>query len=137
MSSEKAENFEGAQRSIEASILVVDDEPSVRQVMRSILSSDGHNVVLASDGGEAIRLLQQRRFDLVFTDLTMPGISGWEVVASVKRLRGDIPVIVFTGWAAGLDDAEVERRGANGIVHKPFDMAELLDLVSRIMGDTR
>ena len=94
-------------------------------------------MVLASDGGEAICLLQQGRFDIVFTDLTMPGISGWEVATSVKRLSGHISVIVVTGWASGIDDAEVERRGADGIVRKPFDMEELLDLVARLMERTR
>ena len=112
---------------------MVDDEPLVGEVISTILASHGHNVVLASDGAEAVSLLRQRRFDIVFTDLTMPGISGWDVVTSVKRISRDIPVVVVSGWGAGIDTAEVERRGADGIIHKPFDMKELLDLVARMI----
>ena len=133
----EVENFDGGQSYLKANILVVDDEPMVREAMRTILSTHGPHVVLASDGGEAIGLLQQGRFDIVFTDLTMPGISGWEVTTSAKRLFSDMPVIVVTGWASGLDDAEVERRGADGIVRKPFDMYELLDLVARMVDHDR
>ena len=128
---------EGAQRSTKATVLVVEDEPMIREAMRSILSTRGHSVVLASDGEEAIRLLQRRRFDIVFTDLSMLGISGWEVVTSAKRLHKDLPVIVLTGWAAGIDNAEAERRGADGFVHKPFDMEDLLDLVATMTMPTR
>ena len=87
-------------------------------------------MVVASDAVEAIRL-QRRRYDIVFMDWSMPGISGWEVATSAKRLHKDMPEIVVTGWTAGIDNVEAYRRGADGIVYKPFDMEDLVAAMTR------
>ena len=100
-----------------------------------MLSLDGHQVTLAADGDEGIALFRQGDYDIVFTDLGMPGLSGWNVARALKDHRSDVPVFMVTGWGAGLDQSEIDRHGVDGVIAKPFDMEELLELVRRQMED--
>jgi DNA-binding NtrC family response regulator len=106
-------------------VLVVDDEPSIRKVLQAHLARDGYAVEAASDGGDAINRLEKEPFDLVITDLKMPGVGGLELLAYVRQNHPGLPLIVIT--AHGTVDSAVEalKLGAYDYITKPFDLTEL------------
>jgi len=114
-----------------ARILVVDDEPHILEAIAEVLKLDGHTVVACPDGGAALRSLQSERFDLVLTDLGMPGIGGWDVIQAVKERWLETPVGLITGWSDSLDPVEVKRRGVDFVVPKPFRMRDIRDAIGR------
>ena len=113
----------------EATILVIEDEDDVRSLLADILAEGGHHVVTASNGSQGIEMFKENDFDLVFTDLGMPGVSGWQVAETIKTINDKIPVAVITGWNVELDKAEMKERGVNLIAHKPFEVDQILNLV--------
>jgi DNA-binding NtrC family response regulator len=83
-------------------ILIVDDEEAIREVAGAILASAGYRVLTAPDGNAALRLLLAERIDLLFTDIIMPGMSGYELALAAKRIRPELRVLytsAFPGWA--------------------------------------
>jgi CheY-like chemotaxis protein len=115
-------------------ILVIDDELEIAEVVKDALATEGHKVETALTGTEGVRLAAKIRYDLVFTDLGMPDMSGWEVAERIKSERPDVPVVLVTGWGASLDQAEVERAGISAVVHKPFEIDELIRTAARVLG---
>jgi CheY-like chemotaxis protein len=113
-------------------ILVADDEPMVREVIRLYLVEDGHAVETADDGGEALRKFQDGVFDLVLTDRAMPELSGDQLAMEVKALRPDVPVLLLTGFG-DLMNAEGEKPpGVDAVVAKPFTMSSLRNAVAEV-----
>jgi two-component system KDP operon response regulator KdpE len=109
----------------DTTILVVDDEPQIRRVLRSTLSSSGYDVVEAKNGQEAIQLLLQERPDLILLDANMPVMDGLEACSKL-RLSFDGPIIMLTVRNAELDKVRALDAGADDYVVKPFSMNELL-----------
>ena len=118
-----------------ATILVIEDEPRIRETLADMLHVGGHEVTLAEDGEQGIARFEEGEFDIVFTDLGMPGLSGWDVVKAIKQRRSDVPVVMVTGWGVGIDQDELKRNRVDEVLPKPFDMDELLNLIRKIMGD--
>ena len=116
-----------------ARILVIEDEKDVRELLRDILTDAGHNVVMASDGSEGIEVFKKKNFDLVFTDLGMPGMSGWEVTEKIKSINDKVPAALITGWNVKLDESEMNDCRINFVVQKPFKMEQILNLVQEGM----
>lgn len=116
-----------------ARILVIDDDNAVRDVLADILRTGGHHVVAAANGSEGLELFKQNELDLVFTDLGMPGMNGWEVAQGIKLLSPTTPVGLITGWGSSLDDSKVKEKGVDLIVSKPFRYNQVLDLVAEAM----
>jgi PAS domain S-box-containing protein len=116
-----------------ARILVIDDDNAVRDVLADILRTGDHHVVSAANGPEGLELFKRAEFDLVFTDLGMPGMNGWEVAQGIKSLRPGTPVGLITGWGASLDEARIKDRGVDLIVSKPFRYNQVLELVAEVM----
>lgn len=114
-------------------ILVIDDETSIAQLLEDALTGVGHTVEIAVSGREGVELAKVSEFDLVMTDLGMPDMSGWEVASTIRRERPDVPIVLVTGWGTTLSTDEVERCGINAVVHKPFEIQELLDTASRVL----
>ena len=116
-----------------ARVLVVDDEPSIRTVLKAHLTRDGFDVAVASDGAEAVAALGATPYDLVISDLKMPGMSGLELLAWCIREQPGLPVILIT--AHGTIDAAVEalKLGAQDFITKPFDLDELKHSVEKAL----
>ncbi|MBI3741468.1 MAG: response regulator [Chloroflexi bacterium] len=112
-----------------ANILIVDDEPTIRDVVAKFLAFRGHHVVVASSGAEGLTRFKENKFDLVVTDLGMPGMSGWEVAREIKKIKPKVLVVLMTGWSADLDSRKVKESGVDRVVHKPFEVDDVLDLV--------
>ncbi len=105
--------------------LVVDDEQPVLEVLGDILTTGGHSVVLVSDGAEAIRHFKAEPFDLVFIDLAMPGVNGWQVARAVKDLAPSVPVLLVTGWGVELSPEELRGKGIDAVLPKPVKFEEI------------
>jgi len=117
----------------QARILVIDDEDSVRDVLSRILKTKGHQVVVASNGEEGIERFRSELFDLVFTDLGMPKLSGWDVGKTIKGINPKVPVAMITGWGVELDREKLSESGIDLVVSKPFNFDQVIRLVSEAM----
>lgn len=109
----------------DARILVVDDEPQIRRVMRTTLVPRGYVVSDARSGEEALEKLRDERFDLVLLDMNMPGMGGMEA-CRVIRSQSDIPIVILSIRNAEKDKVEALDAGADDYVTKPFSTPELL-----------
>lgn len=116
-----------------ARILAVDDEPLVLDSFRKILVLAGFSVDTVESGPEALGLVQRHDYDLVFTDLKMPGMDGVAVVKAVKHLRPDVDVAVITGYATIESAVETMQHGALDYVQKPFTEDELVAFARRLL----
>ncbi|MCI0669385.1 MAG: response regulator [Myxococcaceae bacterium] len=119
-------------------ILVVEDAPQIRQLMRLHLEREGHQVLEASDGREAIAWLERERPDLVCLDLMLPTVSGYQVCEFIQRstaLRG-VPVLVVSARTQPVDRAHAEDVGASAYLIKPFTRAAFLEHVRALLPDT-
>ena len=116
-----------------ARILVIDDEDSVRKILYQMLKAKGYQVVVASNGQEGIERFQEEPFDLVFTDLGMPKMSGWEVGRALKGINPKVPVALITGWGVELNKDKMKESGIDLVVSKPFNFDQVVRLVSEAM----
>jgi two-component system response regulator PilR (NtrC family) len=106
-------------------ILVVDDEPSMREMLRIVLRRDGYDVVVAENGREAVNRLQAEPFDLLLSDIRMPDLSGVDVLRAAKEINRDIVAFMMTAFASTDSAVEAMRLGALDYFTKPFSMDEL------------
>lgn len=116
-----------------AKILVIDDEEPVRDVLSRMLRAKGHYVEVASDGDEGIEQFKQQPFDLVFTDLGMPKLSGWEVGKALKALNPKVPVAMITGWGMELNKEKMSESGIDLIISKPFNFDQVTKLINEAL----
>ena len=101
-------------------VLVVDDDPAVRKSIDRVLTSKGYAVITAENGEEALRKLNEEKYDLVYTDIRMPGMSGLEVAEQVKAQRPWTPVVIITGYGTEAAETRAKAAGVSSFVHKPL-----------------
>ncbi len=116
-----------------ASILVVDDERGILDVLEFELRHLGHDVTVAANGSKGIEELRRTEFDVVISDVRMPGASGLEVLRATKELWPETEVLITTGYAELEAAVACVRGGAFDFVHKPFDVDSLLAIVARAL----
>lgn len=118
-----------------ARILAVDDSPSMRQIVGMTLQSAGHEVVVASDGDEALEFARREPVDLVITDVNMPNMDGITLVRELRRLETYrfTPLLVLTTEASADKKFEGKSAGATGWVVKPFNPDRLLATVAKVL----
>ena len=113
-------------------LLVVDDEDFVRELLRDILEGEQCNVCVAENGNEALSFFREMEFDGVFTDVGMPGMSGWELAREIRQLNSRIPIAVITGWGEAVGSNEQKAAGVDWVVAKPFTADRISELVRDI-----
>ena len=113
-------------RTRQARILVVDDEPNVRLLLAREIGDRGHEVVAVSDGAQAMEEMGRGNFDVVLTDIRMPGMDGMALTAWIKRTRPDTNVIVMTGYGSLETANRAVRPGAFDYLQKPFRQIDLV-----------
>jgi two-component system, NtrC family, response regulator PilR len=116
-----------------AAILVVDDELSMRQFLKILLEKEGYTVTTAAEGGEALALATQHPFDLVISDIRMPGMSGLELLAQLKQAKADIGVIMITAFASPDDAVAAMKNGAFDYITKPFNVDEIKSVIRAVL----
>lgn len=114
-------------------ILVADDDPTVREVLRLILDLEGHEVLVAADGPETIERLHRSQVDIVLLDLAMPGLDGLEVCRRIKRLDVPPAVVVISAMDTREDERAARSAGADAYIRKPFSPAALVTLVEHLV----
>ena len=114
------------------SILVVDDEPPMRKLLSSNLKASGFDVRTAADGSEALKLIDEHRFDLLLLDVGIPGPTGMQVLETVRR-DTELPVLIVSGRGRERDKVEALNLGADDYLSKPFGVAELLARVNALL----
>lgn len=116
-----------------AKVLIVDDSSLARRTLRKMFEELGHTVEEASDGAQALERYYIHRHDLVMLDMVMDGMYGLEVLAKLRELNPEVPVIVATADIQSSTREQVMAAGATAMVNKPISKKELLEAVSRIL----
>jgi signal transduction histidine kinase/ActR/RegA family two-component response regulator len=114
------------------SILVVDDEEGVRELLRDLVESEGCRVRMAASGRDALSLFGTQQFDAIFTDVGMPGMSGWELANAIRERNEKIPIAVITGWGEAVGSDEQREAQVDWVVTKPFRAERISELVREI-----
>lgn len=116
-------------------ILVVDDEPSIRDLLAKTLALAEYEVDVAPDGRAALERMRQEGYDLLIADLKMPGIDGLSVIREAKRYKADLPVIIITGYSTESAAIEAVNLGVSGYLTKPFRVPQVLAAAAKALGE--
>ena len=116
-------------------ILIVDDEDDILELLDVILSDEGHRVVSASNGVEALRVLAEEKVDLILTDIRMPQMNGIELLTELKN-QGHHPPIVFVSGYSDISEEEAYALGVSRFIFKPFEVKTILQTVRDLLGPT-
>ena len=116
-------------------VLVVDDEATIRDLLSKTLALAEYDVDMASDGRAALERLRIIPYDLLITDLKMPGVDGLTVIREARRLKADLPVIIITGFSNEASAIEAVNLGVSGYLTKPFRVPRVLAAASKALGE--
>ena len=117
------------------SILVVEDEAVIRELYDEILSMQGYQLEMAETGEEGVAKWEDSSFDLLISDLGLPGLlSGWDVIAKIREKNDLLPILVITGWGNTIEMEQVEKYHVNKVLTKPVPVPELIKEVARLIG---
>jgi len=127
-----AEPAPASDSSVVLRCLVVDDEEEVAEVVADILTTAGHVAVVAGSGQAAVDLFSAEPFDLVFTDLAMPGMTGWQVARAVKARTPEVGVVMMSGFGVEVEPAELRTNGVDLVLSKPLQIKDVLRAMATI-----
>jgi CheY-like chemotaxis protein len=114
-----------------ATVLVIDDEESVRKVFQAALAQAGYRVLTAESGQHGLRLLEHQEVDLILVDIFMPDMDGLEVIQLLRKTRPVSKIMAITGKSGLMDHLDIAKHlGAHATLKKPFSLQELLDAVA-------
>ncbi len=113
------------------SVLIVEDDADLREALTDTLLAAGITAAAAGNAGEALKLLESQEIALVISDVQMPGPNGYELLASIKRVRADLPVVLMTAYGTIAQAVTAMREGATDYIVKPFDAQALIDMARR------
>ncbi len=114
-------------------ILVVDDEAKMRRVLQMILQKEGYEITTAKDGREALQKVERENFDLVLTDMKMPGLSGIDLLKKIRESDEEIPVIMITAYGTVETAVKAMKEGAHDYLLKPFEKDEMKIIVANAL----
>jgi DNA-binding response OmpR family regulator len=121
---------------VSRNVLVIDDEPVMRDFVRAVLEEDGHDVHVAADGAAGVRAFRAHPFDLVITDLLMPEKEGIETSAELLQIDPGVRIIAISGAEHAATHFRVLKHiGVRAMLHKPFTAAELLSAVEKVLAE--
>lgn len=112
-------------------LLIVDDEAMIRNLLEKILSKEGYKILTAKDGLEALEVMESSKVDIVISDMKMPRMNGLELLKRIKKERPDIGVVIMTGYGDTYTVKDALLLGADEYITKPFKSYEMLMIVER------
>jgi putative two-component system response regulator len=113
------------------SILIVDDELGVRESLRMLLKPF-YEIYTAPDGETALKIIRERKIHLITLDLNMPKLSGIETLREIRKIDGEVPVIIITGYGTQKDEEEALLYGVRDFIAKPFETNKLIGLIDEL-----
>lgn len=116
-----------------ANVLVIDDDERVREALIGMLSQAGHSTDHAANGREAMAKMENKKFDLVFTDLSMPELDGWAVASEIRRRWPEVKIVMVTGYAVPVDTFKRNRQFVNEIISKPVRFDDISATLSQML----
>lgn len=131
------EKVERAINNIPGCVLIVDDEALLRGLLEKIITRQGHKVMTASNGREAIEIINKEKVAMVISDIKMPEMDGLEMLVKIKEDRPDLPVLLMTGHTGEFTRTEAIAVGADGYIEKPFHNYEILSKVQSFVYSRR
>ena len=120
-----------------ATVLVIDDEPQIRDLLSSILEMEGYTVLVAADGRQGVELYRRQPADVVMTDMIMPEQEGIETIRELLRLNPEVKVVAMSGGGRLEPDTYLElakRMGAAHTLTKPFSIQDVVETVKQLRG---
>ena len=114
-------------------ILIADDEAPIRELLRKFFRQEGFEAWEAASGTETLKLIKKRKFDVVLTDLKMPGIDGLGVLEQIRAISPNTAVLIFTGYPTPESTLRALELSTDGYVTKPINLGQLRDLVGRAL----
>lgn len=114
-------------------ILVIDDEAVIRDFLAEMFATVGHEADVAANGPDGIAMFEERRYDVVFSDLGLPDMSGWDVARTIRARNGQVPIVLLSGWGIQVDDVRIKECGVDLVLSKPCQMDELIAAVDEVM----
>ncbi len=114
-------------------IIIIDDDEEMRSLLKDFFEGEGFETDSANSGAEAMRRLSENHFDLVITDIRMPGLTGLDILPRIRRLKPEVPIVVMT--AHGSDDVRRRslERGATIYLEKPIPLSKLKTVIHEVM----
>lgn len=116
-------------------MLVVDDEASIRDLLSKMLALAGYDVDVASDGQFALARMRVSPYNLLTTDLKMPGMDGMAMISEARRLDTELPVIIITGFSTEATAIEAVNQSVSGYLTKPFKVPKVLKIAAKALGE--
>lgn len=113
-------------------ILVVEDNDDIRQVMKDLLTSYDYEVLVAEDGESGLVRLQNDIFDLLITDLGLPGMSGWDLSKASKRYQSDMPILAISSWQGKEAELKIGEYGICKVIWKPFRFSQIREAIENL-----
>jgi DNA-binding response OmpR family regulator len=104
----------------------------VRELLSEIMEAEGYAVVLAENGEQALREFAKRNFKAVFTDVGMPGMSGWELARAIRERNATVPLAVITGWGEAVGSDEQAHAQVDWVISKPFAVDRICEIAVQI-----
>jgi DNA-binding response OmpR family regulator len=114
-------------------ILVIDDEDVIRDFLAEMFATAGYEADVAAGGPEGIAMFDSGRYDLVFSDLGLPDMSGWDVAKAIRARDAQVPIVLLSGWGIQVDDIRIKECGVDIVLSKPCQMEELLNAVDEAL----
>ena len=114
-------------------ILILDDEELIIRTLAKLLEKNGYEVMVVKNGEDAVAMAEAEDFDLIISDIRMPGINGLEAMKTIYQGK-KIPTIFITGYADPLLEEEAKQTDAVAYIYKPFDLSDLMEKVKKVLG---
>jgi len=114
-------------------ILVIDDEDVIRDFLAEMFVTVGHEADVAATGPEGIAMFEAGQYDVVFSDLGLPDMSGWDVARTIRAKNAQVPIVLLSGWGIQLDDVRIMECGVDLVLSKPCQMDELINAVDEVV----
>ncbi|MFW6303946.1 MAG: hybrid sensor histidine kinase/response regulator, partial [Candidatus Sumerlaeota bacterium] len=114
-------------------VLIIDDEQPIRDILSELLTQEGHEPLEAASGEKALQIIERENVDLVFTDLSMPGMNGWQVAERIHKNLPAVPIILTSGWGSDFNFDRLTQSGICHILPKPVPINAFMEIIERTM----
>lgn len=117
-------------------ILAIDDQDVILDLIKAMAQTSGFKIDCANSPEKGLQMAFDNKYDVILTDLSMPGLSGLELAKQVRKARPDIPIVLLTGWEVNLDKSQLESAGITKVLYKPFRIEQMTEIIKSITSES-